>query len=179
MSVPFRELEAIEVGDVAHQSVFVVFVHHFRSQALDVHRIARNEVLNAPLALRRTGIVGTVSGRLTFVAYEWGTTLRTFMHEFHRCAEVRIALFLGYSDDLRNDLTCLLHIYPISEMQVQLPNDVFVMKRSTFHHRSRQQYRFHICDRSDRTGSSHLEGHFVEAGQCPLCLELVGDGPSR
>ena len=179
MSVPFRELEAIEVGDIAHQSVFVVFVHHFRSQAFDVHRIARNEVLNAPLALRRTGIIGTVGGRLALIAYEWGAALRTFVHEFHRCAEMRTALFLVYSDDLRNDLASFLYVNPISEMQVQLPNDVFVVKRSTFHHRSRQQYRFHIRDGSDRTCSAHLEGHLVEAGQCPLRLKLVGDGPSR
>ena len=73
-------------------------------------------MLNAPFALRRAGVVGTIGGRLAFVAHEGRTAFRTGLYKGHGRSQSAVAQFGGHSYNLRNDLAGFLHIDLVSQV---------------------------------------------------------------
>ena len=62
--------EGVEVCHIVKNASLKKGSHGFRTETINVHRLARNEVLNASLDLRRTlRVVGAIMRRLAFIAH--------------------------------------------------------------------------------------------------------------
>ena len=171
-------LDVIEVGHVLDKTLTIVVVDGFRPQRVDVHGTTGNEVLDAPLDLRRaTCIVRAVPGRLSLIADEWRAAFGTALDELYGLGDDR-PLVDVHPNYFRNDLASLFHIDIIADMQVETLDEVLVVERGPLHGRTRQLHGIHIGHGRDGTSTPHLIGHLVQSGADALGLELIGDGPA-
>ena len=70
VTVYLTDTDVVEVGDVVYKALAIVVVHGFRSERIDVHCAATDEVLDAPLYLRWAAtVIRTVVGGLTLDAH--------------------------------------------------------------------------------------------------------------
>ena len=170
--------EVIEVGHVVHESAAPVFVHRLGPQRHDVHGAARDEMLDAPLDLRRTtAVVRAIVHGLALVAHQRRAAFGTARDELHGLRDDGTLVDV-HAHNLRNDLATLLHIHIVADMQVEALDEVLVVQRGTLHRGTCQLHGFHVGHRCHGSRSSHLIGHLVEPRAGPFGLELIGNSPS-
>ncbi len=63
-------------------------------------------------------------------------------------------------------------------MQIQLPDKIGIVQRSTFDHRARQKYGFQVGHRGDGPCSAHLKTQGLQSGQGLFGLEFIGYRPT-
>ena len=172
-------LQRVEVGHVVNQSLLIELVDGFRSQPFDVHGTAADEMLDAALYLcGATVFVRAVMCGFVLVAYQSAAAFRTVCDESHLLASFRTCV-LVHSRNLRNDFAALFHVHHIAQMQVERLDDVGIVERSTFHHRTRKLNRFQIGHGSYRSRTSHLIRHLQQFGASLFRLKFISDGPAR
>ena len=111
--------EGVEVCHIVKNAPLKEACHGFRTETINVHRLARNEMLNAPLDLRRTlRVVGAIVCRLAFIAHQGSATFGTRCAEHHLGSRHKRARFGVNTHDLRNDFTRLFYIHIVAEMKV-------------------------------------------------------------
>ena len=62
-------------------------------------------------------------------------------------------------------------------MQVELSDDISIVKGCSPHNGSRKLHWVHVCHRSNGTSPANLISHLVQTRTCTFCLKLVGNGP--
>ena len=178
VAVDLLHLDVVQVGHVLDESATVVLVNGLRPQRVDVHGPAGNEVLNAPLDLRRTaGIVGAVPDGLALIAHQRRAALWTAAYELHGLGNDG-ALVDVDADNLRDNLAALLHVDHVAQVQVERADEVLVVQRGAAHGGACQLHGLHVGHRGDGTGAAHLIGDLQQARLGTLGLELVGNGPA-
>ena len=156
----------------------VVVVDGLWAQRVDVHGLAGNEVLDAPLDLwRTTRIVGTIPGSLALVAHQWRATFRTTFDELHRLGDDRPLVYI-HTHNLGDDLATLFHVDIIADMQVKRTDKILVVQRGALHGGASQLHRIHIRHWGDGTCAPHLISHLIQSRTDTLGLKLIGDGPA-
>ena len=143
-------LQRVEVGHVVNQSLLIELVDGFRSQSFDVHGTAADEMLD----------------------------FRTVCDESYLLASFRTCVLI-HSRNLRNDFAALFHVHHIAQMQVERFDDVGIVERCTFHHRTRKLNRFQIGHGGYRSRTSHLICHLQQFGASLFRLKFISDGPAR
>ena len=169
----------VQVGHVAYQPPAEVFVHRLRAEAVNVHGLARYEVLYSPLYLRRAAsVVGAVVGGLALVAHERRAALRAAVNKPYRLHARRARLGVN-AHNLRYYLASLLHIHVVAQVKVEAAYEVLVVQRGAAHRSAGQLHRLHVGHWRHRARAPHLEGHLGEPRALALGLELVGYRPAR
>ena len=111
--------EGVEVRHIVKDTPLKKACHGFRTETINVHRLARNEVLNAPFDLRRTlRVVGAIMRRLALIAHQGSATFGTRRAEHHLGSRHKRARFGVNAHDLRNDFTRLFYIHVVAQMKV-------------------------------------------------------------
>ena len=137
-------------------------------------------MLDLPFDLWRTaGFVRTIVGRFSFGTHQRCAAFGTGTDKTDLIAYQQAAGFDIDTDNLRNDLAAFLHKYLVTQMQVESLDNIRIMKGSTLHGRSGQQYRFQVGNRSNGPCPPDLERHGVKARHGTFGLELVGNRPTR
>ena len=136
-------------------------------------------MLYATLYLRRTSrVVRTVVYCLVLIAYKRSAAFRTSVYESYGFGIIW-SFFHCHSDNLRNNLSSLFHVYVVADMKIEAAYEVLVVKCSTLHYGSSQLHGVHVSHRRYGSGATHLIRYAVEAGACTFRLELIGDCPTR
>ena len=178
VAIDLLHLDVVEVGYVLDQPPAVVLVNGLRAQRVDVHGLARNEVLDASLDLRCAArVVGTVPGCLALVAHQRRAALRTALRKLHGLGNDG-ALVDVYANNLGDNLAALLNVHHVADMQVEATDEVLVVQRGTPHGGACQLYGLHVGNGRHGTRASHLVGDLQQSGTLALGLELIGNGPS-
>ena len=150
-----RAGEGIQVGRGVHQ-VEVVELLHGGFSGEDVHGFAGQKMQDAALDLGgASGRVGAEPAGFAFGLYERRTAVGTYLGEL-RLLGSGFALGLFHTRDLGDDFTALLHVHPVSFVDVQGTDLVFVHQRGTLYHGAAQEYGLQVGDGSDGAGSAHL-----------------------
>ena len=162
-----------------YQSLAVIVVNGLRSQRVNVHGAAADEVLYAPLYLRRAAsVVRTVVDRLALDAHQRRAALRTARYELHRLSHDG-ALLNIHSHDFRYYLAAFLHIDVVAQMQVETLYEVLVVECGALDGCSCQLHGLHVGHRRYGTCAPHLIGNVNQSGACAFSLELICYCPSR
>ena len=161
-----------------NQSVAVIVIDGFRSEGVDVHGLAGDEVLDTSLDLRWTAhIVRTIVGSLSFHPHEGSPALRTNGDKPHGLC-IRIAPSSVHADNLGDDLPTLFHIDIISDMKVESPDEILIVEGGSLHCCACQQHGLHVGHGSDGSRAPYLVRHLTQTGTGPFRLVFVGDGPT-
>ena len=172
--------EGVKVGSIAKDATLKEGCHRLGAKAIDVHGFARDEVLNATLELGRTlGVVGAIMRRFAFVAHEGCATLGTGGAEHDLRSWHKRACLGVDAHDLRNDFARLLYVHIVAQVEVELVDDVGIVKRCALDDGARKLHGIHIRHGSYGTRTTHLEGHLVEHRATTLGLKLISDCPTR
>src|SRR5574344_779106 len=162
-----------------NQPSLIVIINRLCSQTIYIHGFSRNEMLYSPLDFRRTRTaIRTIMGGFSLITHTICATFGTGLDELY-LLHVRCTLIFIHTYHFGNDFTAFLHIYHISDVQVEVVHHISVMERSPFYHGSSQLDRIHICHRRNSTCPPHLISHFIKSGAGSFCLKLIGYGPSR
>ena len=179
VAVDLLYLDLVEVGHVLDESLTVIVVNGLWAQRVDVHGLAGDEVLDAPLDLWRTaGVVRTVPGSLALISHQRGAALRAALDERDGLGDDGA---LGDVDthNLRDDLTAFLHVDVVADMQVERTDEVLVVQGGTLDGGAGQLHGIHIRHRGDGSRTAYLIGDLIQTGTHALGLELIGNGPAR
>ena len=139
-------------------------------------------MLYAPFDLRRTGrVVGAIVRRLALVAHKRRAAFGTGLYELHGSPafdgicrrNVCHAHYLG------NNFARFFYAHHVTNVEVELTDDVFVVQRGAAHGGAGKQHGLHVGHRRDSTRAPHLECHVEQARHGLLGLKLVGYGPAR
>ena len=171
--------EVVEIGGVVQQTVVVEQFDGLLAQRLDVHRLAADEVQDAPENLRAAAVlVRAVVLGLALVAHQRRAALGTVGDVAERHA-VGGTLRQLHARDLGDDLAALLDVDHVARPDVELLHLFGVVERGAPHGGAGQQHRRKVRHGGDRSGAPDLEGDALEARERLLGLELVGYGPAR
>ena len=146
--------------------------------AKDIHGLPRDEMLQPPLDLGRAALdVGTEPLGFSFFPDEGRAAVRTDGRELRQGGAG--SPFGGFhTRNLGNDLSALFHIDPVSFMDVQRADLVFVHQGGAPHHGAAQQHGFLVGHRRDRARPAHLIVDGKDGRKGLLRLEFVGYGPA-
>ena len=171
--------EAVEVGDIVHQSVGVEHVDLAFAEGVDVHGLAGDEVLQPALDLRGAVVgVGTEDARLALGLLQRGAADRAVRDERHPLRVGKPVLQV-HTHDFGDDFAALFHKETVALADVHLPHEVAVVEGGAFHDGARQRHRAEIGHGCDDACPAHLEIDAEQFRGDAVGLELVGDGPSR
>ena len=149
------------------------------AQPLDIHRLAADEVDDAPenLGTAAAGI-GAVVLRLALVAHQRRMAYGALGDV---CEGTAVGRPFGVFDarDFRNDFAPLLDIDHVARADVQQGHLFGVVERCAADGGAGQQHRFEVGHRRDGSRPAHLEVDAHKPREGLLGLELVGDGPLR
>ena len=59
--------------------------------------------------------------------------------------------------DFGNNFAAFFHIEVVALVDIELADDIFVVKRSALHDGAGKEHRFQVCHRSDNAGAAHFE----------------------
>ena len=157
----------------------IILINRFWSKRIDIHRLARDKMFYAAFDLRRTSrVIGAIVRCLALISHQFGTTLRTMGDELYTLGNDGTLVSI-HPHDFRYDLSAFLHIDIIADVKVETADEIFIIQCGTFHGCASQQDRIHVRYRGNGTRSTHLIGHRVQPCQRSLCLEFIGNSPSR
>ena len=135
-------------------------------------------MLQAALDLGGTALrIGAEPLGFSLFPHQGCSAVRAQMGEYGRQGAGRTVGKL-HSRNLGDNLPAFFHIHPISIMDVQGPDLVFVHQRGPFHHGSAQEHRFQIGHGGDGAGTAHLVVDAQDGRAGLLRLEFIGDGPA-
>ena len=126
---------------------------------------------------RTTCIVWTIPGSLAFISYQGRAAFRTTFDKLHRLCDDG-ALVDVDTHNLRDNLTALLHIDIIADMQVKTLDEVLIVQCGALYGSASQLHGIHIGHRGDGTCTPHLISYLVQTGTYSFCLELISNGPA-
>ena len=124
-----------------------------------------------------SGRVGAEPAGFAFGLYERRTAVGTYLGEL-RLLGSGFALGLFHARDLGDDFSAFLHVHPVSFVDVQGTDLVFVHQRGTLYHGAAQEDGLQVGDGGDGAGSAHLVVDGEDGGAGLLCLELIRHGPA-
>ena len=171
--------ELIEVGIVVYESCTEHQLYRLGTQALYIHRLAGDEVLDTPCDLWRAAIgIGAIVLCLALIAYQFTATLRTMGDKGHR-SSLLVACFEPYSRNLRDDLSSLFDKYLIADMESELGYLVCIVQRSALYNSPRQEHRREIGYGGNSACTPYLIGDTLQRGSYLFGLELISYRPAR
>ena len=130
-------------------------------------------MFNLSLYLRRTGeVIRAIVRSFTFVAHQWSATLGTLGYESNLFAKHKTCCRI-HACNLGNDFTALLDIHHITNVEVELFNDIGIMQRCALHHSPRQLHRVEIGNRGNNTSAANLVCDLVKTCHSTLGLEFI------
>ena len=136
-------------------------------------------MLYATLYLRWAArIIRTIMRSFALVTHKRSAALRAAVNKLHGLCLSRTLRYIN-AYNLRDNLSTLLNVDVIADMQVEVLDKVLIVKRSTLHHCTGKSHGIHVSHRRYGACSTYLERHTLKTCRSLLSLELISNSPTR
>ena len=179
----------VQLGNILHtQSVKIccradkTLFHHLlqyrRADAIDVHRLARNKVLQIAQQLRRALRACAAHGCAIHVALHLRSAHWAPFRQMVRHRSLRTPVKV-HAHNLRNDLSRFLHDHGVADADILFRDEILVVQRGVGHGRARKAHRFDHRLWRQHTCTAHLHDDIHQLARLLLRRVLIGDCPAR
>ena len=169
-------MKVIEIRHVDDESVFHHLGHHRRAKALNVHGVPAGKVGDVPLKLGGALGAGAAEGRAVLVPDHRRAADRAHLRQGVGLRPLR-ALRQIHGQNLRDDLSRLLHQHRISDADVLFRDEILIVEGSTGDGGARQTHRGQYRLGRQDAGAPHLHHDVRHRGVFLLRGILIGHGP--
>ena len=169
-------MKVIEIRHVGDESVFHQLGHHRRAKALNVHGVPAGKVGDVPLKLGGTLRAGAAEGRAVLVPDHRRAADRAHLRQGVGLRPLR-ALCQIHGQNLRDDLSRLLHQHRISDADILFRDEILIVEGSIGDGGARQANRGQHCLGRQDAGAPHLHHDVRHRGVFLLRGILIGHGP--
>ena len=169
-------MKVIEIRHIDDEAVFHQLSHHRRAEALNVHGVPAGKVGDVPLKLGGTLRAGAAEGRAVLVPDHRRAADRAHLRQGVGLRPLR-ALRQIHGQNLRDDLSRLLHQHRISDADVLFRDEILIVEGSTGHGGARQTHRGQYRLGRQDAGAPHLHHDVRHRGVFLLRGILIGHGP--
>ena len=170
-------LQGIEMRGERHHAQAVKLLHGGRT-AENVHGLAAHKVLQPALDLGRAALrIGAEPLGLSLFPHQGRAAVRAQMRENGRLGAGHTMGKL-HPRDFGDDFSALLHIHPVTLVNVQGPYLVFIHQRSPLHHGTAQQHRLQVGHGGNGAGAAHLVIDAQDGRAGLFSLEFIRNGPA-
>ena len=169
--------QVIQVRRRPGQAALIQLVHG-GLPAEDVHGLAGDKMLHPAFDLGGAALaVGTEPFGFSLHAHQGRAAVRAGFGEDGRNGPFRPFALL-HAGDLGDDFPAFLHIHPVSLVQVQGADLVFVDQGGAPDHGAAQEHGFQIGYGGDGAGAAHLVVYAEDGGAGLFGLEFIRHGPA-
>ena len=171
-------LERVEVGRVADEARAEQGADGAFAHPLDVHRVARGEVRERALQLRRAGRVPAAHGRLALLARD-GLAAGGADGGHNEYALAAGALLRERADDLGDNVPRLADEYPVADADAARGDVVLVVQRRLRDGAARDAHRLEQRLGREHAGAADLHDDVQQRRLDRFGRVFEGDGPFR
>ena len=162
-----------------HLAAIIESGHGFLADAVDVHHLAADEVLDAAHDLRwAVVLIGTRPRCFTLHTHQLSAASGTVRHEGDLLG-LRVAPRQFHTGDFGDDFATLFHVHPVALVDVEAVEDVGIVQRCALDDGAGEQYRLEVGHRSDDTKAAHVERHEAQLCQRSFGRKLICHSPAR